>query len=169
MARSLLDKDTDLTAFYEDVEKLAELYRSELDRTDSVASGKLRSFTWDVDFNGTSLELYFNLNSYWQFIEYGRNPTTTSEGGVLYPRIRAWIDTKGINPTRGTRDGLAWAITKAIHRQGYFRPPLPRGRQPLANALRASAASGLTAKLLSDVVSPIMGTITVDLKDLAKR
>ena len=169
MARSLLDKDTDLTAFYDDVEKLAELYRLELDRTDSVASGKLRSFTWDVDFNGTSLELFFALPSYYIFIEEGRNPTTTSEGGVLYPKIRAWVDQKGITPRHGTRDSLARAITRVIHERGYFRPPNAKGRHVLANTLKAATANGLIGQMMTSVIDPLIGSVMVDLSNLAKR
>lgn len=169
MAKTLLTKDTDLTEFFDLAGQLADMYRKELDKSGSVASGKLRSFTWSTDFNGTSLELYFDLPSYYIFIEEGRNPTTTSEGGVLYPRIRAWLDQKGITPRHGTRDSLARAITRVIHERGYFRPPLPKGRHPLANTLKAATANGLIGKMMTSVIDPLIGSVMVDLSNLAKR
>lgn len=169
MARPLLDKDTDLTSLYDDVQTLANMYCSELDRTDSVASGKLRSFDWNIDFDGSELNVYFLLPDYWRFIEFGRGATTQSQGGILYQKILEWIAVKNIVPRHGTRDSLARAITRKIHQEGYFRPPLPKGRHPLANTLRAATSNGLIGKMLKDVVSPMMGTINVSLADLAKR
>lgn len=48
----------------------------------------------------------------------GRGPTTGGGSGELYTAILQWIDDKGIEPESGTKEGLARAITKKIHKYG---------------------------------------------------
>ncbi len=51
------------------------------------------------------------------FIESGRGQTQRSEGGKLYPAILEWVRARGIG-TPKTRESIAYAITKKIHREG---------------------------------------------------
>lgn len=79
------------------------------------ASGKLYdSVSYEVDERGLRILAF----DYAYFIEFGRGPTRTNGTGELRPKIRQWIDDKGIVPDGITKDSLAFLITRKIHREG---------------------------------------------------
>lgn len=50
-------------------------------------------------------------------LRQGRGPTVSEGDGKLRPAIREWLDVKGIgNPDQ--REGISYAITKTIHKEG---------------------------------------------------
>ena len=163
----MIDNNIDITALYDDVDALANLYRDELININAVASGDLVGFTADVQYDGQVFRVYFQLPKYWGAIEYGRRPTVNSQNGVLYTAIRRWLDVKSINPTKGDRDGLAYAITKKIHQFGFFGYNV-EGKHPLENAMNLARQQGLIDKITKDVTDQYGKIIRADLKDLAK-
>lgn len=48
----------------------------------------------------------------------GRGPTYREGTGVVYRSILQWMEYKGIVPEKGTKEALAYAITKKIHQSG---------------------------------------------------
>jgi hypothetical protein len=79
------------------------------------ASGKLyNSISYEVDERGLRILAF----DYAYFIEFGRGPTKSNGTGELRPKIRQWIDDKGIVPDGITKDSLAYLITRKIHREG---------------------------------------------------
>ena len=79
------------------------------------ASGKLHdSVTYEVDDRGLRILAF----DYAYFIEFGRGATRANGSGELRPKIRQWIDDKGIVPDGITKDSLAYLITRKIHREG---------------------------------------------------
>lgn len=160
-----MTKDIDVTKLYDLVNKLANLYRNELININAVASGKLVNFTRDIDWDGTKFTVSFNLPDYWYYLEHGRGPTHKSEGGKLIEAIRQWIRLKGITPRDGDAESLAWAVTKSIHQQGYFKPN-HHGKQPLTKALERARADG-TIDAIADCVADGLGNqIKVSLAEL---
>ena len=116
----------DLTPIYDDADKLAKDYKKEIVNANAVAKGKLANFSYDLVMRDDGLTLFFDLPDYWYYIENGRQPTKNPGDGSVLQRIREWIDDKGITPVPGadgkvpTLDSLAYAITKKIHKFGYF-------------------------------------------------
>ena len=51
----------------------------------------------------------------------GRKPNKSAKY-VPFKDIRSWIDAKGISPIKGTKDSLAWAISRKIARDGWKVP-----------------------------------------------
>ena len=70
-------------------EQIANIYRNKL----PSASGKLKDFTYDTEWDGRYFTLSFNLEDYWRYIEDGTKPH--------FPPISAiekWIQVKRIVP-----------------------------------------------------------------------
>lgn len=98
------------------------------------ATGNLsRSTSEEVTKDGSKSTLEVSVPAYGLTTQTGRGPTRNSQGGVLLQQIRKWIDAKGITPDKGTKEGLAYAITKKIHEQGTrtFR----KGGQPVISSV----------------------------------
>lgn len=144
---------------YEIASKIAESYVEKLEDAKTVATGELRASVrrWRfVPDNWTSekgsLKMVFNLPLYWRAIEEGRKPTTRSEGGALLPAIKRWINEKPIIPIAGengkipTTDQLAFAITKKIHKEGFYSPG-HQGKHCLEKAMKDCEDRGLFEKL----------------------
>lgn len=94
--------------------------KSQMKNNNAVATGKtLRS----LEFLSTDSRLLitggkaFTGTDRLSFIESGRGKTNRSEGGVLYPAILEWVEARSIG-TPKTRSGIAYAITKKIHKVG---------------------------------------------------
>lgn len=155
----------DVTKLYDYTKELADLYRDNLQNCDAVASGKLINFPYHIDFQEASLRVFFDLPEYYYYIEEGRGPTRRSEGGALFPAIQEWVRRKNITPTKGDLDSLAWAITKSIHRKGYFGLD-HHGKHPLKNALDRAKQTGLIDKIRGAVVDGMGETIKVELNTL---
>lgn len=162
-----LDNNIDLTKLYDYADELAKLYKLEIQNSNSKATGTLFNFTHEIKWDGETLKVVFKLPHYWYYIEEGRNPTKKSEGGVLIEAIRKWIKDKGIVPRNGDFEGLAWAITNSIHRQGYFKPN-HHGKHLLKNALDNAQNSGLINKIITSVKDDLERPIKVSLNDLTK-
>lgn len=145
---------------YNIAEKLANLYRLELEKAGAVATGNLKNFNYDVKLDQDMLKLVFELPDYYYYIESGRKPTKRGEGGVLVKAIYEWIQDKGITPKPITRKNgrkyqptqkqLAYAIAKTIHREGYFRPG-HHGKKPLEQAMNYGQQQGLKDQFLQTV------------------
>lgn len=165
---SQLSNQIDLTKLYDLVDELAKLYKNEIQNADAKASGQLFNFTHRIDWNGEMLKVLFSLPDYWYYLEYGRGPTHKSEGGKLIEAIRQWIRLKGIAPRDGDAESLAWAVTKAIHKRGYFGSG-HHGKHLLRNAMDRAKGSGLISKISSSVVDEYNKEIKVDLADLNNR
>ena len=75
------------------------------------ASGQLAdSIKYTID----GYRLKVQGNDYIYYLQHGRKPG----GRPPVKVIRQWIDDKGIIPTKGSKDSLAWAIAKKIEQEG---------------------------------------------------
>lgn len=146
---------------YNIAEKLASLYRLEIEKAGAVATGRLKNFDWNIKLDQDTLKLVFTLPDYYYYIEKGRKPTKRGEGGVLVKAIYEWIQDKGITPKtkvnkktgkkyQPTQKQLAYAIANAIHQQGYFRPG-HYGKKPLELAMNYGKQQGLKDQFLQTV------------------
>jgi len=102
-----------------------ELFRDEmikqLAEKNINASGRLSASAEDVIIDSEGfVSGTVRANSYWFYRNFGRGPTQNTGSGQLRPKIRQWIDDKGINPKGNiSKDELAFLITRKIHREGY--------------------------------------------------
>jgi hypothetical protein len=102
-----------------------ELFRDEmikqLAEKNINASGRLSASAEDVIVDSEGfVSGTVRANSYWFYRNFGRGPTQNTGSGQLRPKIRQWIDDKGINPKGNiSKDELAFLITRKIHREGY--------------------------------------------------
>lgn len=146
---------------YNIAEKLADLYRLEIEKAGAVATGNLKNFNYDIKLDQDTLKLVFTLPDYYYYIESGRRPTKRSENGVLVKAIYEWIQDKGITPRpkidrktgrkyTPTPKQLAYAIANTIHREGYFRPG-HHGKKPLEQAMNFGKQQGLKDQFLQTV------------------
>lgn len=95
-------------------EQIADLYRSKL----PTATGNLKNFTYDIEWDGRYFNLVFNLEDYWKYIENGTKPH--------FPPISAienWIKVKRIIPYTynkkvPTTKQLAYLISRKISEVG---------------------------------------------------
>lgn len=104
---------------YEICAEILGRYKNALNESGHYASGKLANTAKAViKWDGKVFELYFNLQEYWKYLEYGTRPH--------FPPISAieeWIKVKHIIPT--TRTGkvpttkqLAFLIARGISKNG---------------------------------------------------
>lgn len=163
-----LSNQIDLTKLYDLVDELAKLYKNEIQNADAKASGQLFNFTHRIDWNGEMLKVIFSLPEHWYYLEHGRGPTKKSEGGKLIEAIRQWIRLKGIAPRDGDAESLAWAITQAIHKRGYFGSD-HHGKHLLRNAMDRAKSTGVIDRLMESVTDDFNQQIRVDLSDLNNR
>lgn len=102
-----------------------ELFREEmikqLAEKNINASGQLSASAEDVIIESDGfVSGSVRANQYWFWRNFGRGPTQNSGTGQLRPKIRQWIDDKGITPSGNiSKDELAFLITRKIHREGY--------------------------------------------------
>ena len=101
------------------VSDLLERYKQSIRESGHDASGELASTdTYKVAFNGKYLEISFNLQDYWKYIENGTKPH--------FPPMEAierWITIKHIIPRTNngqvpTTKQLAYLISRGISQKG---------------------------------------------------
>lgn len=85
----------------------------------------------------------------------GRGPTVNSGDGQLYRSILQWIQDKGIEPETGTIEGMAYAITKTIHKKGT---EIYRGKR------EGIDLKGIANKHIEELIKKYLFRITTNLK-----
>ena len=153
---------SDSTKLYQLIKDLLDEYKRNIEQADAVASGDLKNAAtyeankWLLRWKGETLQLVLVLPEHWRYIEEGRPPTQRSEGGVLYPAILEWVKVKRIVPRPNPKtkkvpktESLAWAITKKIHKRGYFDPD-HHGKHPLKSAIENTDIVAAFATALVD-------------------
>lgn len=96
--------------------QLLNAYKANLTTFDAVASGALRdTASYQIEADEQYFRLYFVLNGYWNYLEFGPSPHFPPVGA-----IENWINIKGIVP-RPDKKGrvpsvksLAFAICKSM-------------------------------------------------------
>ena len=115
------------------------------------ASGRL-SNSIRADVNKAGDRLTVSALAYIFTAEDGRAPTKNPGPGVLRPRIREWLDQKGVPAWPGmTRDAQAFVIARKIHKEGtrLFR----RGGNSgvLTDVLTDELIARISIKVLTEV------------------
>lgn len=153
---------SDSTKLYRLVKDLLDAYKRNIEGDNAVAQGDLKNAAtyeankWVLRWKDETLSLILVLPEHWQYIEEGRGPTQSGQGGVLYPAILEWVKVKKIVPRPNPKTGkvpkveqLAYAITKKIHKRGYFDPD-HHGKHPLGRAVEETDIVRQFAAALTD-------------------
>lgn len=92
---------------------------------------------------------------YAEYMTFGRDPTTKSEGNILFGIIKDWVLIKpGLPPDGWTVEGFAFVVTRRIHEEGII---VPNRFNP--GDVTTKAIEGFTANL-PKIIEEI-GTISV--------
>lgn len=133
------------------VRQIADIYRDNL--KPHTASGKLKNFTVTTEYNGNMFEVYFHLEDYWKYLEYGTKPHFPP-----IDAIKKWINVKRLVPKANkgkvpTVDQLAYAICKTISKKGT----------PATNVLSKSIdqSASLINKLTEELIKQLTNDIEV--------
>ena len=84
----------DWTKIYNYANQIVEMYRDNLSKEKIDASGKLsRSLDFDLDFDEYHVTIYLIMESYWYYIEKGRQRSTGKFGSWRnkYADIENWL------------------------------------------------------------------------------
>lgn len=117
MNEQLIINDNELKQL---VGQLLQKYKEQLEEKNINASGKLsNTASYSIEVEGDQIAIYFNLEDYWKYVEYGRH------AGKMPPvdKIAEWIRVKKIVPRAKngkvpTTQQLAYAISTKIARVG---------------------------------------------------
>lgn len=85
------------TKIYDYAAEIVRMYRDKLDKEKIDASGQLsRSLDFDLDFDEYHVSVYLIMESYWYYIEKGRNRSTGRYGSwkTKYADIERWLRQK---------------------------------------------------------------------------
>lgn len=159
---------SDSTKLYQLIKDLLDAYKNNIENAGAVAQGDLVNAAtyavdkWTLKWEGETLTLVLRLPDYWKYIEEGRGPTQKGEGGKLYPAILEWVKVKKIVPRADPKtkrvpkvEQLAYAITKKIHKRGYFDPD-HHGKYPLREAIQETDIVRQFAAALTDQFNRIV-------------
>lgn len=158
----------DQTALYDIAGKIADLYRNTLEEVGAVNEGTLKNFDWDIDWDGNTFNLSFDLEDYWKWVEEGRPPTRGDGWDTPIEDLKRWIQVKQIVP-RPTSSGkipkiesIAYAIYMKITKEGY------EGRRPLEKAMDKADSSGLVDTLTDELGKLLDASVDEDIERFYK-
>ena len=128
------------------MERLRESILAEYQQDGLRASGR---FAEELDYIYEETETNVNVQlvspEYTQYLIEGRQP-----GPVPVQVIRDWIRDKGIQPSDGTPEQLAWAITTVITRDG-ISVPNPNNQGELLDPLQEFVDNEMPEQLADEV------------------
>lgn len=146
----------DITNIKPLVDEIVNLYREELSSQHIDASGNLSStLTSDIEIDDNRLRIYFNLEEYWKYVEYGRR------AGKRPPiqAIEKWITIKPIIPQPynnhiPTTKQLAYLIARKIGRDGI------KGKYPLSKTLYSDRVEFILSEIRKLIIAQINNEIS---------
>lgn len=142
--------------------------RENLGKNGSYATGTLGDTMRPiVEINGNSFKVMVEIQSYWNYVEFGRRP------GKFPPpnRIKEWIQVKPIKPRPGkngkvpTTDQLTFLISRKIAKEGIDPKPF---FLPAQSATYEQFAEAIDYAILEDIENFIVENYNLDLTWLKK-
>ena len=125
----------DWTKIYDYANRIVQMYRDNLSKEKVDASGQLsRTADFDLDFDSYHVTIYLILESYWYYIEKGRNKSTGKWGSWRnkYADIENWLRNKiargSFIPTGGHSiphtekeiKSVSYLIARKITTKGFY-------------------------------------------------
>ena len=171
---------TDLTKVYNLSKRILDFYKKNLEDLKINASGQLsRTADFDVDFDDYHLAVYFILESYYRYIEVGRNKSTGKFGRWTskVTDIERWlrqkiargtfIPTGGHSIPRTDKEikSVSYLIARKITRLGFYGTT-SMGKHPLQNAIEEADRLGIIDEIIDCVVEGFDEKVDIELEKL---
>ena len=172
----------DMTTLYDGAKEIVEMYKQELHNQKVDATGALRnSVDFDFDFDENDITLYFIANSYWYYVEKGRQPDGSGVGPswTTWERdLTNWINKKiargwwipkqyqTIPRTAKELKGVSYLIRRKIKDEGWYTDRDDRGLHILENVIQQAQANGLIDKMVNSVVQAFDNEINVAIEEI---
>ena len=170
----------DLTKVYDLSKKIIDYYKYLLEDKKINASGKLsKTADFDVDYNEYGLAIYFILESYYWYVEQGRNGSTGKFGVWLnkYKDIENWlrqkisrgwfIPTSGHTIPRTDKEikKVTGAIVHKITHVGFYGRD-HHGLHPLKEAIEIADREGIIDEIIDTIVTGFAGTVEAEIEKI---
>ena len=156
----------DWTKIYDYANRIVQMYRDNLSKAKVDASGKLSSSVdFDLDFDEYHVTIYLIMESYWYYIEKGRNKSTGKFGSWRnkYADIENWLRNKiargtfiptgghTIPKTEKEIKSVSYLIARKITKMGYYGTD-SRGKHILERTLDEVEKLGILDKIIDEIV-----------------
>ena len=170
----------DWTKIYDYANRIVQMYRDNLSKEKVDASGQLsRSLDFDLDFDEYHVTVYLILESYYHYIEVGRQRSTGKWGSWRnkYADIENWLRNKiargSFIPTGGHTiphtekeiKSVSYLIARKITRMGYYGTT-SMGKHPLQNAIEEADRLGIIDEIIDCVVEGFEGKVDAEFEKL---
>lgn len=171
---------TDLTKVYNLSKRILDYYKKNLEDMKINTSGQLsRTADFDVDFDDYHLAVYFILESYYRYVEVGRNPSTGKFGrwANKVEDIERWLRQKiargSFIPTGGKSipktdkeiKSVSYLIARKITKMGFYGTD-HHGKHPLQNAIEEADRLGIIDEIIDCVVEGFEGRVDAEFEKL---
>ena len=170
----------DWTKIYDYANRIVQMYRDNLSKEKVDASGQLsRSLDFDLDFDEYHVTIYLIMESYYRYVEVGRNRSTGKWGSWRnkYADIENWLRNKiargSFIPTGGHTiphtekeiKSVSYLIARKITRMGYYGTT-SMGKHPLQNAIEEADRLGIIDEIIDCVVEGFEGKVDAEFEKL---
>lgn len=171
---------TDLTKVYNLSKRILDYYRKQLEDMKINASGNLsRTADFDVEFNEYHMAVYFILESYYLYVEQGRNKSTGKFGvwSSKVTDIERWLRQKiargSFIPSHGHTiprtdkeiKSVSYLIARKITRLGYYGTD-HHGKHPLQDAVEEADRLGIIDEIIDCVVDGFAGAVDIEIEKI---
>ena len=170
----------DWTKIYDYANRIVQMYRDNLSKEKVDASGKLsRSLDFDLDFNEYHVTIYLIMESYWYYVEKGRNKSTGKFGTwrTKYADIENWLRNKiargSFIPTGGHTiphtekeiKSVSYLIARKITKFGFYGKD-HHGKHILERTLDEVERLGILDSIIDSIVDAYDKRIEVEFEKL---
>lgn len=170
----------DLTRVYDLCKRIIEYYRYQLNVMKIDASGTLsKTADFDVEFDDYHMAVNFILESYYWYVEKGRNRSTGKFGSwtTKYKDIETWLKNKISRGSFIPRSGhtvprtpkeiksVSYAIATKINKVGFYGRT-HYGKHPLQEALKQAEADGIIDEIVDLVVAGFDSRVDVEFEKI---
>ena len=170
----------DWTKIYDYANRIVQMYRDNLSKEKVDASGQLsRSLDFDLDFDEYHVTVYLILESYYRYIEVGRQRSTGKFGSWRnkYADIENWLRQKiargtfvpshrhTIPHTEKEIKSISYLIARKITRVGFYGI-YHEGKHILERTLDEVEKLGILDSIIDEIVDAYDKRIEVELEKI---
>ena len=172
----------DWTKIYDYANRIVQMYRENLSKEKVDASGQLsRSLDFDLDFDEYHVTVYLILESYYHYIEVGRQRSTGKWGSwrTKHSDIENWlrqkiargtfVPTSGHSIPRTDKEikSVSYLIARKITKFGFYGKD-HHGKHPLEDAIKQAEADGIIDEIIDCVVEGFEGRVDIEIEKFEK-
>ena len=170
----------DRTNIYNYANQIVQMYRDNLSKEKVDASGQLsRTADFDLDFDNYHVTIYLILESYWYYVEKGRNKSTGKWGSWRnkYADIENWIRQKisrgtfiptsghSIPHTEKEIKSVSYLIARKITKMGFYGAD-HHGKHILEKTMVEVERLGILDKIIDEIVDAYDKRVEVEFEKI---